>query len=358
MVNLDLVSNKLYTLIGNTLNNSINLRKVKKIIIKEKYGTHSPRPQQHLMLVAPFGTFKSTVINLLENLLNNDLVIADDATKASLLGTITRDRQYVEGVLSACGGKILAIDEWDSLNYDATQCLLSPLENMRINRNLGFSVKELTEINNDFTNMRIEKGMISGKVQFTCISMSMGYPTKGKAQLALNSRFRLIKIPIDETEIKKIIKGLVKFKFIDRNQVVESVTVEEKCWNSFVDHVYNEIDMTGSFPPNQLLGYVNRSIIDGLRDSISKLIIDDPRSSYVIDDSNVLIASTDNIIEQLGMYVQDVPTVIKLRELVDRFPNEKARFFMSKLNISQSHYYQLRSDIENSLKQKLVYNNE
>jgi len=353
MVNLDLVSNKLYTLIGNTLNNSINLRKVKKIIIKEKYGTHSPRPQQHLMLVAPFGTFKSTVINLLENLLNNDLVIADDATKASLLGTITRDRQYVEGVLSTCGGKILAIDEWDSLNYDATQCLLSPLENMRINRNLGFSVKELTEINNDFTNMRIEKGMISGKVQFTCISMSMGYPTKGKAQLALNSRFRLIKIPIDEIEIKKIIKGLVKFKFIDRNQVVESVTVEEKCWSNYIDYVYDEIEATGSFPPNQLLGYVNRSIIDGLRDSISKLIIDDPKPNYIIDNSDALTESTDNIIEQLNMYTQDIPAIVKLRELVNRFPNEQARFFMTKLNISQTHYYRLRSEIEQQEKQTL-----
>jgi hypothetical protein len=226
--NNDLKISELGNMIGEVINVSINLRKVKKVTIIEHNQIHNPRPQAHVLLILGFGSFKSELLKLIIKVINGDIIIMDDVSMPALLGTISRNNQYIEGAINKSGGKILAIDEWDNLSWNAKQALLSPLENQTISRGLGFGVKEELRFNNNpFIDITVKDGSINGKIQFTCIANSMDFSFKSKWQYALGSRFRIIKQELTKEDMKQIVKGLLEFKFIDRNQIVENVTVNE-----------------------------------------------------------------------------------------------------------------------------------
>lgn len=337
--------------LGSVYNTSINLRKVKKIMIEEKYGIHYPRPQQHVLLIANYGLNKSTLLKILYKLLKEDMIIVDDTTKPALLGTITRDSKYVEGVISKASGKVLGIDEWDSLNYYAQKALLSPLENQTINRTLGFSVKKPIMIQNgSFKDMKIEGGFISGKIQFTCLAMSYSFDLKTKAQFALSSRFKIIRVNAEREDMKKISKGLFNYDFIDRNQTVDSVLVKEKSWVEYVDFVYDYLKENVLFPQKEALGFVNRTIIDNLRSVIGNMIIDNPQTEYVINSSELLIKGINDVTEQLSMYTIESPTKYRLIELLDMYPDKNYTFYTKKLGISKTSYYRYMAEIEDKIK--------
>jgi len=336
--------------LGNAYNVSINLRKVKEIKIEEKYGNHYPRPQQHILMIANYGLNKSTLLKLIKALIKDDMVIVDDSSRPALLGTITRESKYVEGLISKSAGKILGIDEWDNLSYFAKKALLSPLENQSINRSLGFSVKEPIIIKDDsFKNMRIEGGFIDGEIKFTCLAMSYCYEMKTKSQFALSSRFKIIRINAKKEEMKKIGKGLFNYDFIDRKQVVDSVFVKKRAWTEYVDFVYDHLEKNVLFPQREALGFVNRSMIDGLRSVIGNMIIDNPQKEYVIDSSESLIKNIDSVTEQLGMYTIEMPTKYKLKELLRLYPNENYKFYIKKLGISNALYYRYMAEIEGKI---------
>lgn len=343
--NIDINIEELTKIICNVINVSINLRKVKKISIIEKYSVFNPRPQQHLLFLLQFGSFKSTLLKLISKVINGDIIILDDASMPALLGTISKNNQYVEGAISKSGGKILAIDEWDNLSYYAKQALLAPLENQEIHRSLGFNVKEEMKFNdNPFINMSVKGGCIDGKIQFTCIANSMDFAVKVKQQYALGSRFRLIKYDLNSEHLKSIIQGITNFNFIDRNQIVENVTVNNDVWMEYSDLVYDYLEKNSLFPPKGLGGYVNRAIHDGLRDVIGNMIIKDPKESYVIDSIDNF--NIKNIIQQIKMYTNDAPMISRLKQLMFDMPNRDYKFYCEELNINQSYFYKLRDEIE------------
>jgi len=340
------VSNELYKFIGDTYNTCINLRKVKNINIEQNGVLFSPRPQHHVMLIAPFGSFKSTLIKRLNEVTNGDVMTIDDVTKPSLLGTITNKGEYIQGMITKVGGKILAIDEWDSLRSEATECLLSPLENQRINRQMAFTVKDDIIVKNEFTDITVNGGRIDGRIQFTCIAMSMGFSMRKNVQYALGSRFRMIRLKVSESDMKKIIKGIGKFDFVDKNQTVENILVKQNAWSEYTDSVHNTLEEKLLYPPYDMLGYVNRSIHDGLRDAIGGLIIESPQKEYIINDSSELIKFNDNVIKQIAMYTIDLPTSTKFKEMIKRYPDKDYKFYCTELNISPKHYYRLRDEYE------------
>jgi hypothetical protein len=342
-------TDKIYKYLGDTYNISLNMRKVKQIEIEEKNEIFNPRPQQHIMLIAPFGSFKSTLLKKIFKASNGDLIMLDDASMPALLGTISPKNEYIEGIISKSGGKMIGIDEWDNMGLPAQQCLLSPLENQRVDRHLGFSIKTPIQITNDFTDILIEGGDIKGKVLTTCLAMSMDYNMRTKQQFALGSRFRVIRLRINQNESKKIIKGILNFKFIDRNQIVDNIRVKQKVWIEYTDYIHDYLREKSLLPPEEMLGYVNRAIHDGLRDVIGEMIIKEPSRRYIIDTSESLIKNKDNIIRQIRMYTVNVPTITKLKQLISNEPDKNFNYYCKRLNISKSQYYRLMDEIENKV---------
>ena len=150
----------------NALNASISLRKLKRIDIIEKDLIYHPRPQMNIMLCKLFGSDKSSILNRIFSFLNDDYIGRDDFTKPSFLGTIDRNRTYIQGIISVCGGKILGIDEWNNLDPETRDSMLTALENQRVSRNLGFRVKEPVYIKDKegFTDITVEEGSIDRKI--------------------------------------------------------------------------------------------------------------------------------------------------------------------------------------------------
>jgi len=169
-----------------------------------------------------------------------------------------------------------------------------------------------TKLFNDdegFTDITVEGGTINGRIQFTCFAMSMGFKMGTKQQYALGSRFRMIRLNIKEEDAKAIVKRLLNFRFIDRKQTVDNVIVRKETWVEYFDCIYDILERESLFPPRDMLGYVNRSIHDELKDIIGDMIIKNPQRSYIIDDSKSLKDNYENVLRQIGMYCKDVLTV-------------------------------------------------
>lgn len=346
--------------IGNIYNVSLNLRRTKEIIIEEPHSNFNTRPQQHVLGIMPYGTLKTAILNRLEKTAPNDVYTIDNVTIASLYGTINKNGQYIEGIISKCGGKILGIDEWDTLYPEVQQSFLQPLENQKVSKQIMFAVKEPIEVGNDyFTQIKVNSGSIEGKVKFTCLAMSMDFNMRTQKQFALGSRFKIIRLSFNEDELLQIIKGLMNFDFIDRNQTVEKVLVKNEAWSAYSDTVYKKIKEENMLIPLSMKGFINRSIHDGLRNTVGNLIIKEPQSNYIIKDSCVLLESLDDILIQLKMYTVNIPTIEKLKLLlINGVFTQDYKYYCKELNISPKQFYRLRDNIEGKIKSEEIINND
>lgn len=121
---------------------------------------------------------------------------------------------------------------------------------------------------------------------------------------------------------------------------------KKEAWLEYTNKIYDTLNKDGLNPPMQLKGYVNRAILDGLRDTIGLRIIEEPRDNFIIDESKDIIMHENNVIQQIKMYTNNIPLESRLFELLKRYPDEGYKFFMEKLGISRTHFYRLRNEYE------------
>lgn len=222
--------------------------------------------------------------------------------------------------------------------------MLTTMENQYVSRSLGFKVKSMILIQDDFTNIIISDGKIEGKCQFSVIAMAMSITQYSSIKdKALMSRFRLIQHYNTKVEMKKINGGDLNYDLYDYSQNVDIVNVSKNAWKEFVYKFHEDLDSKGLYPFKDDYGNVNRTSIDILHDTIYLRFKKEKCDKEItIDNADELIKNIPYGEIQLQMYGhKEQNTFDKLIDVLTSYPNKGYKWYCSELEISKSQFYNL-----------------
>jgi len=147
---------------------------------------HIMRSQLNLLIVAPYGSGKTTMsIQIEKEGLGYRLV---NFTKASVLGTINRSGEFVPPVILKGAGRAILIDEFQNINPEVRDVLLSLMEEQRAEKELAFTVTSPINVTGDFYKIVVEDGSIKINVRACYIITTMKINLRRVQDLALLSR--------------------------------------------------------------------------------------------------------------------------------------------------------------------------
>jgi len=173
-------------------------------------GRFTTRANINACLVMPFGSGKST--NLIQ-IKPEHCVKSNDMTFAGMIGTISKDGDFNEGSIIKAAGKLLVVDEFQSLDDTAKNAMNSLLEYPHTySRNLGFQVKHPIRQKGKYFSLRVEKGCIDLYCKFSCITGGMYINKKNDVQKAWFSRFVPVVYNPTLDWYKKMTAGLTAMK--------------------------------------------------------------------------------------------------------------------------------------------------
>ena len=244
-----------------------SLRQIKSIELGQKKGIFSMRPQNHLMIISPFGTFKSSITKQLSAA---DIFTIDDFTKPSIEGSINKQKEYVPSVLENVGGKVFVIDEWNSVGQFGQNSMLALLENQRCSRTLGFkvAVPYYFKDKNGFVEAKVEKNQLSIRANFSCIAYAMEYPNYNNSQTgkALLSRFTPLFISPSLEFMEAGTLGEFDININDCTKRIDKVIVPLKVYKSFHTKYWNYVkDNKLTLMPVEDRGFLSRTLSEIIR---------------------------------------------------------------------------------------------
>lgn len=261
--------------IKNVLENGIALRKLTKLEIVQPHQNYLLRPQQHVLLVGPFGLGKSSLWKSLRTQLKEgkDCEYITDYSYPGIVGTISKAGEFIPGKISRAGGKIIFIDEFQKLSGSAKNALLSLLEDQYFQRALGFKVQTPVRKYSKYMRYSASENEFTIETNFTCFASSMwffkNYSHYGYQQMAkgLLSRF----VPIFMAHAYSDIYDDANRKNVPRPDVfdtsVEHVIID---WDLYQRIVYEHRLLTSQLSlvkgmQQSDLGFLKRSIADVVR---------------------------------------------------------------------------------------------
>jgi hypothetical protein len=173
------------------------------------------RAQIHLLVLAPYGYGKTSTFKDLPDAVN--LV---DATRIGFIGTISKDRKLVKGVITKAAGKCLILDESHNLPPESYKALLTVLEMNWYSRALGFDLDTPIGINMKpkefekfYFSVEGDGGDYRIKSRFSCALLGLPNAFKqmkkdfGENKGALLSRMIPIIVEGNEKEAERICHG-------------------------------------------------------------------------------------------------------------------------------------------------------
>ena len=256
---------------------AFSLRKIISLKCEQKNDkVYLMRPQLHIMLIGHFGTGKSSISKMLELKYPKDVFLIDDFTKSSMFGSISKSEEHVPSQLVHAAGKMMIVDEWNSVSSWGQEGILGILENQTINRALGFKVRRPFRIRKKYIKYSIVENIIQGKVVFSCIAYCMVkpriYDQRGRFDVvktsALLSRFSPLYIHPEMSGLKMqdIREGDFDVNVEDHSGIVEHVVIEKECYLA-VSGMYEQYVRTNNLYPKDPSewGYVNRIFSDVVR---------------------------------------------------------------------------------------------
>jgi hypothetical protein len=229
------------------LNKLVNIAahsvKIKKLITKEPYRDYEMRPQLHLLISAPFGEMKSTILREISQLYPSKIIT--DLTFPSLVGSIDRTtKQIIPAAVWECRNKLMLLDEYTATRESlVTRALLQLLEDQYYSRKIATYSADLNEEENGLF-FKVKSGSIEVKTRFSCIIATMRDIRRIREQifLALISRCIPIRYEMSKEEINQVLEGrkLISHENHDVKEVVEISTEDYKHIKEVVNE---EIEM-------------------------------------------------------------------------------------------------------------------
>ena len=334
------------TLLEDYINAALKMRKVVNVELHEPGKVFNIRPQLHVILITPFGKFKTSTLDIIEHLIPKEIVKLKDYTKAGMLGTINKANIYIEGYLAKAASKVLLLDEYSEVTPDARKSLLPALHDGSIDRVLGFPSNRPITINKKYFKCKIKDGVITGKVLFTCVAATMYFPEKTSIipeeqhkAYALLSRFSPIPVNPDIDEILGILSGRDKTPTFDvapilYDNIVVQLDAYKKYYKLFEDEVIEYRKKFGIKRDDE--GFIARGYDNMLRIDLAKCIkpnVADKNIEVTYIPKTTVFSHVFNCFRCLDMNL----TELKALDLFLKFPDEHYQFFADKLNITLRH---------------------
>lgn len=234
--------------------------------------------QLHAMLLMPFGAGKSTMLGFLPKSMTT---VVEDYSYPAMLGSISKQGQFIDGFIQQAAGKCLVIDEFHSLASKSRRAMLKLLEEQRYRRTLGYKIAvEPHPIDMPYMKMSACGNVISiDYVRFSCICSGIYAPRKRIDDFAFLSRFLPIELKVDMNNIKELGLGRHSIEIKPKLMVETPVFEEyEKLWNIYFDIVKNLSPILYSFIEDKP-GFLLRNCLQ-----ISRLAAYHSGSNSVVDD--------------------------------------------------------------------------
>jgi hypothetical protein len=239
------------------LNKLVNIAahsvKIKKLITKEPYKDYEMRPQLHILISAPSGEMKSTILREISQYYPSKIIT--DLTFPSLVGSIDRTtKQIIPAAVWECRNKLMLLDEYTSTRESlVTRALLQLLEDQYYSRKIATYSADLNEEDGDLF-FKVKSGNIEVKTRFSCIIATMRNIERAGEQVfrALVSRCTPIRYEMSEEEIKQVLEGR-KLIYPEKFDVEEIVEIPTEEYKRIIEVVSEEIKRSNERNAKQVL---------------------------------------------------------------------------------------------------------
>jgi hypothetical protein len=178
---------------------------------EENNITHIIRGNLNALLIAPFGSGKTSTICKINNI---DIINGNDLTFPGLIGTISKNGEFLPGSCWDASGKLLLMDETQNISLKVKDAMNSILEYPHCySRKMG-NVKILSPIKmkKGYSSIRAELNTFKVYAKFSCICSSMRIDLRFDVERAWFSRFVPIRIQPEIRAIYRMLKGLNSFE--------------------------------------------------------------------------------------------------------------------------------------------------
>ncbi len=238
---------------------------IRKLIVEEEQGTYLPRPQLHVLISAPFGNLKSTILNGI--IRSVACYRIDTATFPSLVGSIDwTKKEFVPAAAWKARNKILLLDEFNPYrDPKVNDAMLQLLEHGIYARDLGYSINLNREETDGDLYFKVTTNRLELKTRFSCILATMdNIRNIGDSEhLALVSRFVPLRYNLSIEQMNGILSGrdIVSIR-------PYQVQPEERIVLSDYQHIRQIVKTTlqsSGLPPDDQTQWYMRSIGDALR---------------------------------------------------------------------------------------------
>lgn len=247
-------------MINDVLSAVVSSSGLNDLILYEKGGKlFKTRSQINALIIQPFGTGKTiSTLNL------KNTIRLTEYTLPSIVGSIKKDGQFVQGIISSCGAKTLIIDEIQNIGLKAKNALLDLLENQQHQRGLGYNVPSDINKQGDNWSISVKGNMMDIRCQFSCICSGTYISNRSSIDKAWLSRFYPLFVEKDIDDIFKLIKGESKLnikyhKFKGDRHFKRYL---EFC-DDFEKHI-RSLPFLSSFN-SENIGYIARTCLDTAR---------------------------------------------------------------------------------------------
>lgn len=186
------------------------------ITLQERTTTFKTRGHINCILIKPFGTGKTTIVYDIEG---PEVEDANTITMPGIIGSITKQGQFLEGSAYRARGKLLRLDEAQSLTQDVKEAMCSILEYPhKYKRALGYKMYMPVREGDMPEDNKLTFGWIRGSEnnfqimsRFSCIASTILLNRKTPIDKAFASRFIPIKIIVSTDDIWGMLSGEKKY---------------------------------------------------------------------------------------------------------------------------------------------------
>jgi len=219
------------------INTAIASAKIKKLHVEEKGGMYRMRPSLHVILSAPVGQVKSTIMEQIAPVVNREIIT--ESTRAGLVGSLdNKTYQMIPGAAWECRNSLLLMDEFTfGKKREGWEVFLQLLETQKWGKRIGVFSSDQHELDGDLY-YKVSRGRIDMKTRFACIAATMKKFEfqSGQSFRAFVTRCVPYMFDLDEKDLEEIAEGKKVFKYCDLNPK-EDVAISHKVYRRIMAHV-------------------------------------------------------------------------------------------------------------------------
>lgn len=227
------------------INASLRSAKVKRLVLEEPHVEYSSRPVLHVLLRAPVGQAKSTIMSQIGAAVNSKVIT--EVSRAGLVGSLDgKTMQIIHGAAWECRNNLLLLDEFTfGKKQEGWEVFLQLLEAQMWSKRIGIYSSDSETVDGDLY-YNVKKGAIDVKTRFACIIATMKdfrfY--RGQNFRALVTRCVPYNFDLTEEDISRILNGELLFKLdkkIEKEPFVDEVRIDQQKYLKIKRYVMNKL---------------------------------------------------------------------------------------------------------------------